>query len=290
MATTEQEPIRKTHEEQLALREKVLGSEVGVLTIGGDSGTGTTTAAKNLRERLGIGEGKDFLVGEVARAFQDYAGNPLLDRMLDSTQDLLILRADPQDPALTESRLGPFFLYRARDRHVPGISIELTARKDVRMKRLRDRAIKNEIEKIKKQLEEAYDNHAGSDLVSDLLDKIRSLTNGQAKEFSLAAIMRKEDKRKEEDIRRFAEIYPWFRELNLRDPYYPDAKGPNGKIYDIAVATGDFTKNQVFEEICRQIIEFRRTEEFRSRMHPRSDIPQGGVVFAKPQPLPQPCD
>jgi cytidylate kinase len=277
-------------EEQLALRERVLGGEVGVITVGGDAGTGTTSAATALREKLGISPIKAFLVGEVARKYKDHAGDQDLDRMLDAAQELLILKADPREPALTESRLGPFFLYR---NHVPGISIELTAPKAVRMKRLTTRAIENEIARLNEgienwqmAIEQHYDPPMTEDVIRENEELIESLTAGTAEGFTLEDITAREDARKRDDINRFRKIYPWFKDMHLRDPYYPCAVGPDGRrIYDITIPTAVLSKEQVIETLFGKIIEFRQTAEFQSRIQPISEISRGRTIFKRPQAL-----
>jgi cytidylate kinase len=283
---------RQVLPEQLALRESVLGGTIGSIIIGGDAGTGTSGLARSISDELEISPENTFLVGQVVRQFKklDPETQTLLDRMVDETQENRILKTNPSNPAIVESRLGPYLLSRARTTNpalsLIAISIELTAPKDTRMRRIRIRSIDDSIIDTQEELVDVYRDEASADVVTPLLERLTALEtervlapkDGKLREFSLASITREEDRRKREDIERFRNTYPWFQDLDIPDPFFPGVVAYGKRVYDISIPTQHLTQKQVAQEVLRQIREFRQSEEFKRRVKTHS-LPPSGDVF-----------
>jgi len=287
-----QEDGRLVLPEHLALRERVLGGKIGTIIIGGDAGTGTSGLARSIRDELGISPENTFLVGQVKRQFKNL--NPetetLLDRMIDAKQENSILTTNPSNPAIVESRLGPYWLSQARTTNpalsLTAISIELTAPKDTRIRRIRIRSIDDSIIDTQEDLVDAYRDGASADAVTAILERLNALKtervlaprDGKLREFSLASITRKEERRKRDDVERFKDTYPWFRDLDIRDPFFPDVTAYGKKVYDVSIPTQDLNQKQVVQEVLRKIREFRQSEEFKRRTEARY-LPPSRDVF-----------
>lgn len=225
-------PDNPIHHEAAPLKEPTHELTVGAITFSGKSGTGKTTVATALLERLEENTGREIpfiKVGEQIREeVERLSGKPLtgygerdleFDRQLDAKQIELIKNATLRNPVLVEGRLSGILtdLERRRNPDISAVTILFVGRKDIRAHRIWEREKKRD--------------------PSLKLKEVQQYTK----------------ERETKDLVRWKKLHP---ELQDKDPFNPANKNADGKpAYDLIVNANKMSVQEVTDHIFNWLLE-----------------------------------
>jgi cytidylate kinase len=281
IVATERKPRVKTPEvkplRRHLTRAEVLGApedptSITIVTIGGKSYTGKTSAGQKVSGRLDFDRENVFFVGDFMRE-QKHAGRGAqgamtedeeLDKKSDKLQCKIARRANAASPGFLESRLAaPMvkrFIKENPELNVNAVTVLLLAPDEIRQQRALQRTsveIRKRISEIRKEIRELQsETNPDQILIEGARLRLRA-EDYKLKNLDIEELWNEELQREKNDQASYRRMYPWLKgyEKDYMDPELTDEYG--NRVYDIVVDTGGKTQEETYDEICQKIRDLR---------------------------------